>query len=225
MTQDNLTTGVDHRMGDSRVIDLATPIDGISKLVYVHITKNASCWAKHHFMPSDYYNYYKDGFDGNKYLALVVLRDPVERWISGIAQYLAGFTPGHKFYIDNIDWVSLMTKVVLDDHTKPQFDFIIDLPTDSMVWFKCDNNLTNNFVDFMKKYNININLLDEKDDVANIFNITKKVQAGSQTLAQQTIVDKITNKLNENPKYIDRIKYFYQYDYKLYNTVPYYVAR
>jgi len=77
----------------------------------------------------------------------------------------------------------------------------------------------------MKKYNINVKLLDEKDDVTNIFNITKKVQPGSQTVAQQTIVDKIINKLNENPKYLNRIKEFYQEDYKLYNTVPYYVAR
>jgi hypothetical protein len=218
-------TGVQHQMGDSRVIELATPIDGISKLVYVHIPKNASCWFKHHFMPSDYYNYYKDGFDGNKQLALIVLRDPVERWISGIAQYLVGFTPEHRFYIDNIDWEALMTKVVLDEHTKPQFDFLTDLPTDNIIWFKFDNNLTTNFVDFMKKYNVNINLLDERNDTTNIFNITKKVQAGSHTLAQQTIVDKIINKLNENPKYIDRIKDFYQYDCKLYNTVPYYVAR
>jgi hypothetical protein len=216
---------IDHPMGDSRFMDLSTPIDGISKLVYVQIPKNASCWVKHHFMPADAYNYYTDGFDNNKHLALVVLRDPVERWISGIGQYLAGFTPEHKFYIDNINWESLTTRVVLDDHTQPQSDFIANLSPDNIVWFKCDNNLPNNFVDFMKKYDININLLDEKDDVTNIFNITKKVKPGSQTVAQQTIVDKIINKLNENPKYVDRIKDFYRYDCKLYNTVPYYVAR
>lgn len=216
---------VDHPMGDSRFMDLSVPINGISKLVYVQIPKNASCWVKHHFMPADAYNYYTNGFDNDKHLALVVLRDPVERWISGVGQYLVGWLPGSKFYIDSIDWESLTTKVVLDDHTQPQSDFVANLPHDSVVWFKCDSNLPTNFIDFMKKYNININLLDEKDDVTNIFNITKKAQPRSQSPAQQTIVDKIINKLNENPKYIDRIKEFYQDDYKLYNTVLYYVAR
>jgi hypothetical protein len=217
--------GTGHPMRDSRFMNLSTPVDSISKLIYVQIPKNASCWFKHHFMPADAYNYYKDGFDDNENLALVVLRDPVERWISGIAQYLVGFTPGHKFYIDNIDWESLTTQVVLDEHTQPQSDFIANLPTDNIVWFKCDSNLPNNFIDFMKKYNVNIKLLDENNDVTNIFNVTKKVQPGSHTVAQQTIVDKIINNLNENPKYLDRIKEFYQNDYKLYNTVPYYVAR
>ena len=64
---------------------------------------------------------------------------------------------------------------------------------------------------------------------SSIFNITKKVPAKLiekyQAPAQQTVVDKIISKLNENPKYLDRIKEFYQDDYKLYNTVPYYVAR
>ena len=207
-----------HPMGDSRFMDLATPVNGISKLVYVQIPKNASCWVKRHFMPADAYNYYTNGFDNNEHLALVVLRDPVERWISGIAQHLVGWTPGTNLYIDNIDWEALMTRVVLDNHTQPQGAFIANLPHDNIVWFKCDNNLPTDFISFMKTYNTDINLLDEKDDATNIFNVTKKAPA------QQTVVDKIISKLNENPKYLDRIKEFYQDDYKLYNTVPYYVA-
>ena len=207
-----------HPMGDSRFMDLATPVNGISKLVYVQIPKNASCWVKHHFMPADAYNYYTNGFDNNEHLALVVLRDPVERWISGIAQHLVGWTPGTNLYIDNIDWEALMTRVVLDNHTQPQGAFIANLPHDNIVWFKCDNNLPTDFISFMKTYNTDINLLDEKDDATNIFNVTKKAPA------QQTVVDKIISKLNENPKYLERIKEFYQDDYKLYNTVPYYVA-
>ena len=207
-----------HPMGDSRFMDLATPVNGISKLVYVQIPKNASCWVKHHFMPADAYNYYTNGFDNNEHLALVVLRDPVERWISGIAQHLGGWTPGTNLYIDNLDWEALMTRVVLDNHTQPQGAFIANLPHDNIVWFKCDNNLPTDFISFMKTYNTDINLLDEKDDATNIFNVTKKAPA------QQTVVDKIISKLNENPKYLDRIKEFYQDDYKLYNTVPYYVA-
>lgn len=221
--------GTGHPMGDSRFMDLSTPIDGISKLVYVQIPKNASCWFKHHFMPANAYNYYTNGFDNNEHLALVVLRDPIERWISGLGQYLIGFTPDHKFYIDNIDWEVATTQVVFDEHTQPQHDFIANLSHNNIVWFKCDNNLPINFIDFIKKYNIDVKLLDEKDDVTNIFNITKKVQATLikkyQAPAQQTVVDKVISKLNENPKYLDRIKEFYLDDYKLYNTVPYYVAR
>lgn len=222
---------VDHPMGDSRFMDLPMPINDINRLIYIQIPKNASCWTKHHFMPADAYNYYTDGLDNKHHLALVILRDPVERWISGMGQFLAGNSPGSKMYIDTIDWEQVTNKVMFDDHTQPQVDFIANVPWESVVWFKCNNHLPHNFIDFMKNYNIDVNLLDEKDDVTNIFNVTKKVQSriikknNYLAPAQQTIVDKIINKLNENPKYVDRIKEFYQNDYKLYNTVPYYVAR
>ena len=224
-------TGTGHAMGESRSINLATHIDGISKLVYVPIPKNASCWVKYHFGEADLCNYYTNEINNNEHLSLVVLRDPFERWVSGLAQHLAGWSPGHPLNIDSLNWETAIDQVVFDEHTQHQHEFIANLLHDNIVWFKCDNNLPINFIDFMKKYNINIKLLNEEEDTTNIFNITKKVQARTNLIdkyeapPQQTLVDKIISKLNENPKYLDRIRKFYQDDYKLYNTVPYYAAR
>jgi hypothetical protein len=121
--------------------------------------------------------------------------------------------------------------MMFDDHTQSQSDFIANIPQDSIVWFRCDLALPENFVNFLSKYNIEIDLLSESDDCNNIFNITKKVpsriikQNNYLAPPQQEVVDKIVKKLEQNPQYVERIKQFYQDDINLYNTVPYYVAR
>lgn len=221
----------DRAMGESRFMKLETPVDNITGLMYVNIPKNASCWAVHHFMPADPYNYYEQKFDPDHNLCLVILRDPISRWISGMGQFLVGHNPPSKWYIDTCNWDEVTDQMVFDDHTQAQCDFIANIPEKSIVWFKCDSLLKNNFVDFLSKYNVKIDLLDEADDCDNIFNVTKKVQSrlitqiNYQAPPQQEIVDKINRKLNDNPRYIEKIKEFYKKDFELYNSVPYYVAR
>ena len=225
------SAGQDRIMGESRFMKLVQPVDRINGLLYVNIPKNASCWTVHHFMPADPYNYHTQGFNPAHNLCLVIMRDPVSRWISGMGQFLVGWKPNTKWHIDTLDWNQLIDRVVFDDHTQAQCDFIANIPRDSIVWFRCDSTLPANFVDFLSRYNIKIDLLSESDDCDNIFNITKKVP--SRIISphnyiappQQEIVDKIKNKLEQNPELIEKIKQFYQEDLELYNTVPYYVAR
>ena len=56
-------------------------------LMYVYVPKNASSWTKPNLQDWnwEFYNFHTDNL--NKH-ALVVLRDPVERWLSGISEYL-----------------------------------------------------------------------------------------------------------------------------------------
>ena len=57
-------------------------------LMYVNIPKNASSWTKPNLLDWKWenYNYHTDNLYHKT--AIIVLRDPVERWLSGIAEYL-----------------------------------------------------------------------------------------------------------------------------------------
>ena len=157
------------------------------------------------------------------------LRDPLDRWISGFAQYVVGNRPEHRFHIDNLDWDQVMEQMVFDNHTQPQVDFIANLPRDQVTFFRCDNELSGHVVNFMSTFGIETKIILENNN--NWFIITQEQPSkwieGNCYMAppQQTIVDKILTKLKQNSKYIDRIQQFYQQDYQLYNTVKYYGTR
>jgi hypothetical protein len=226
-------------MGNSTFIKLDCAIDNTHGLIYVHVPKNASCWVKHHLSQtcSTLYNYYHQGFDATKHIALVVLRDPVERWISAMGQVLVGNRPDYYMHVDNLDWDKITRKIMRNNHMQPQHEFFANIPHDRIVWFRCDDKLTENFSNFLKHYNLTINLLPADQDAGNIFNVTKKIperiinthlgldEFNYLAPPQQEIVDKIKNVLDKNPEYVERIKQLYKEDYQLLNTVPYYDPR
>ena len=218
-----------HPMGDSKILKLDQYVNGVDELIYILIPKNASTWIKRHFLPSKDYNYYAQGFAPSHQMVFTSLRDPLDRWISGFAQYVVGNRPEHRFHIDNLDWDQVMEQMVFDNHTQPQVDFIANLPRDQVTFFRCDNELSGHVVNFMSTFGIETKIILENNN--NWFNITQEQPSkwieGNCYMAppQQTIVDKILTKLKQNSKYIDRIQQFYQQDYQLYNTVKYYGTR
>lgn len=220
-----------HPMGDSTYVAVDPAVNHVSGLVYVHIPKNASCWIKYHLTQarSLNYNYYDQGFDAEKNMALVVLRDPVERWISAMGQILVGNSPNYHLHVDNVDWNKITSEIFRNNHTQPQHEFFANIPHDRIVWFRCDDSLKENFNNFLKQYNFDLEFLSEENDVNNIFNVTKKVPEkiinNFKTPKQQQIVDKILLVLNQHPEYVERIKNLYQQDYEFFNSVPYYESR
>lgn len=217
-----------HPMGDSTYVAVDPAVNNVSGLIYVQIPKNASCWLKYHLSlaGSQAYNYYHQGFDTEKNLALVALRDPVERWVSAMGQILIGNKPGYHMHIDSLDWNKITTEIVRNNHTQPQHEFFANIPHDRIVWFRCDDSLKFKFNSFLKEYNFKLEFMPEENDIDNIFNITKKVPEkiinGYQAPKQQQIVDKLLLVLDQHPEYIERIKQLYQKDYEFFNSVPYY---
>ena len=61
-------------------------------LMYIHIPKNASSWTKPNLLHWgwQFYNYHHSYNFYQKH-AIVVLRDPVERWLSGIGEYMYSY--------------------------------------------------------------------------------------------------------------------------------------
>lgn len=107
---------------------------------FVLILKNSSTWLQNSL------NGTITNFEQNKIDLpyVVVLRDPVNRWVSGACEYLSNRSTGTGETVEQFCDYAL-ENVLLDMHTEPQTSFIENVSTDRCTWFYCDNFLTQKF--------------------------------------------------------------------------------
>lgn len=143
-----------HRFGECRSIN---NLD----LVYVNIPKNASTWTKTQLatLGAQEDNYFINTELAKKPM-LVMLREPIERWISGISWYM---TLHHASLVDlceqNIDVKNtvlsmIKSKVSFDPHTAPQSNFLqgINFSNTTFIRVKHNNDdYCNTFSKFFKE--------------------------------------------------------------------------
>lgn len=177
-----------------------------SNFVYVPIPKNASSetstkllslgWSANNF--SENISAFKD------YKFIVILRDPIDRWLSGINQY---FLLYHKtIYQLSTDTLNLIAhKIVLDDHTEKQIYFCNKLNLDKTIFFKFGPNLNKSLNDYFSKY-YNTQIFDFQKKEDNL------------RLLQHQLIKLLDKKLQ------DRLYSFYWQDYELINKVNFYNA-
>jgi hypothetical protein len=226
--------------------------DPLRFLICVDIPKNASSWVKHHTLGMGF-NYHTQKFSIDNDVRMqnidaltlnnalqnaryiVILRDPVNRWISGLAQYLHGYDSSHPLHINNVDWDMIVDTVVFDGHTRSQCKFIKGIDHSKIIWLRCDDTLAKNYGTIMEQFTgTPFKITTEDQDPNNVFNITKKKlpavvsylhNPGSYiTESPQFIVDRISEKLASNPDYFDKLRRFYKKDYELFDTVNFYQA-
>lgn len=182
-----------------------------SDLMYVYIPKNASSWTKPNLQDFgwEFYNYHTDNLNKT---SIVALRDPIERWISGIAEYLYLY---HKdFILHNFETFDLIfDRVCFDDHTEKQVNFIHNLDTERCIFLKADDTYRDTFSQ----------LLNERG-MSNKFN-TYELQHVSNNSPERKRFKQIFSRELENSKYLSRIQDYYEEDYKLINSVTFYGTR
>ena len=210
-----------HPLGQSRVINVDPVLYGISQLIYVNIPKNASSWISLQFNQginhdAENINYY-DIVDLTQCRFIVILRDPLDRWIAGMTQmiYTEPATDldgvANNMNIDTFDWELVMEKIEYDNHTQKQVDFIYSIPHNQIVWLNFDNQLKDNFINLMLSYGCNVEIKKSDKD-----NITPKHSA------KRSVINKIVSKLDQHPEYRQKIINHYHEDYDLFNTVSFY---
>jgi hypothetical protein len=209
-----------HQLGQSRVINVDPVLYGISRLIYVNIPKNASSWVSLQFNQgvnhdAENINYY-DIVDLTQCRFIVVLRDPLDRWVAGMTQMIYTepcqlFDQVNNMHIDTFDWELVMEKIEYDNHTQKQVDFIYNIPRNQIVWLKFDDQLKDNFINLMLSYGCDVEIKKSDKD-----NITPKHST------KHSVLNKIVSKLDQHPEYRQKIIDHYHKDYDLFNTVSFY---
>jgi hypothetical protein len=160
---------------------------------------------------------------------IVVLRDPVERWISGISQYintyiLSVYGPNGPIFpgepITEFDYVMVAEDFInnynqnterllfdvifqFDDHVWPQCDFFKNLKTQQTTYFYIDYAFTEKISSYL-----NIDFVENLD-----YNSSKN------NLNMNVLQEFFTQRLLQRPELRQRIVKAYIEDYKLIETV------
>lgn len=185
-----------------------------SNLMYVNIPKNASSWTKPNLLDWAWenYNYHTDNLYHKT--AMVVLRDPVERWASGIAEYL---------YLYHRSWTNtafttemldlIFDKIAFDDHTESQVYFIEGLDLSRCIFFWFDDSYRQNFSNF----------LAENGMPNRYFNYEKQHVSDNEPVRRN--FKEIFTKALQDSKYLHQVKEYFKQDYELINQVKFYGTR
>jgi len=181
-----------------------------SEYMYVYIPKNASSWTKPNLKDFgwEFYNYHIDKLDKH---ALVVLRDPVDRWLSGIAEYFTLYHPAFDSWTTDVFDLTF-DRVCFDDHTERQIKFLHGLDTDRCTFFEF-NNYRENFSRWITEH-----YGENKYDRYEFQHVSDKSP-------ERKKFKNIFNRELQNSKYLEQIKNFYAEDYNLINSVKYYGSR
>jgi hypothetical protein len=150
--------------------------------------------------------------DGEFSDAICILRDPVERWVSGFTTYVSLWilSAGYNSEQFIASYNRLIEKfifdiVVFDDHTMPQTFFINNIPnnvTKHYVW--ANNNTLINSISTITGSSLNVNAGtndNNKDSSANTGRINKFIKS------------------RMTPNLISKIREMYKEDYNLINSV------
>lgn len=192
------------------------------KYFYINIPKNASSSIKNELT--------KLGWDFGhirefpKAQPIVVLRDPVERWISGIAEYLLMY---HADIIDNLTrhdgynalpilgqelGLSLIfDTITFDDHTDRQTVFLNDCTFFNCIWVKLD-----------KEFNQKFSRLLNDIGYENQFELSEKENDSDNSILKRDLKHLFRLILDKNHDRRKAIEEWFWCDYELLNKMEFY---
>jgi hypothetical protein len=187
------------------------------KKCYINIPKNASSFIRETFKDVGWKHMHLGmHMDIDNYI--VILRDPIERWITGIAQHITSNVLGENFgsthYLEqNNELVNrlIFDQVVFDDHTEQQSWFLEPFDLKDAVFFYCDANLNRNLDSYF----------------ANRFQLMNKpyVNTSASQFDNSNLVKHFKTLVYNNKTYYNRIKSYFLRDYDLINSVNFYGTR
>jgi hypothetical protein len=172
--------------------------DQDKSITFVHIPKNASSFIKGCLLSSNCFTHSDNLITSDKYL--ISLRDPIERWVSGITQLMCG--PGNQ----HLTLQDLVSTVTFDDHTELQTYFLEGIDLDRCAFLRVDRHLRTN----IKQWTIDNGYQIDVDSVPNI-------NEGNQLLK-----DRFAAMVDGNSQIKLKLAEHYAKDYELINRVKFY---
>lgn len=184
-----------HRLGECWV-------DEVHNKTYLHIPKNASSFIKGILIGSGGFWHHSEilvNSDEN----LIILRDPVERWCSGITQYL--YNSKQDLSVDDV-----FDKITFDDHTDLQTYFLQGVDLERATFMLVNENLRANMNDWIVSngYRTNVDIAIQYNASADDERVTTK--------------DYYTDLLEQRPDLVLKLQQHFKEDYQLINRVKFY---
>jgi hypothetical protein len=189
---------------------------------YIPIPKCGSTWVNivlFHSLNWQVGNIYTDpglGEPGGLGLShnrnLVVLREPIERWLSGIAEY--SYRYHDRDFINNLNKQTLdliFDRVALDDHTEKQVYYCHGLHRYRSLFFRCDSTLIELFTQFLTSNGVDID--------------TSKIPPANVTATDQyklSIKETFRNIIENDIKYKNKLIDYFKADFDLIDSINFY---
>lgn len=186
---------------------------------YVPVPKSASTWCKQIWTLGQPFDFLAGEHDLD---AVVILRDPIERWVAGFAQCQVGNHPSVDDHWERLGWDWVFDTVVFDNHTEPQVSFLAGIEVDRTTWFRMDDYLEDHMLWWMQDHMgvdrsaVKTDRYRSQDQAAPVFD------DGAVGRSQTEIAAMAKHALASIPGASDRIRDFYKEDFDLYHTVEYY---
>lgn len=184
-----------------------------SGVFYLNIPKNASSFLTNVLVDNGWEH---TGIHDTRITQnICVLRDPVDRWVSGFATYAASWLCsagyGSTHFLEDYNSLSeriIFDQIVFDDHTTEQVKFIEQLDkTITTTYFKLGHSLITDLESFLDCKLI----LNKVDDNKSENNFDTKL-----------ISERMKYVLNQDPELKAAIIHRYAVDYDLIRTANYY---
>jgi hypothetical protein len=174
---------------------------------FLSIPKNASVFISSVLRQNNWQ--YSDLSVYNGSNVICIIRDPVERWISGMATYVAanllGENYGSDMFIDDYNELVerfIFDNIIFDDHTTPQIEFVNFVPANKHIEYFLANKIT--LLDNLSKY------------IGNTLSFDLRItndNASQNNYDTNNLVNFFRTRLDQ--KYVEKIKNTYRLDYFL----------
>ena len=171
INNDSVTVSLDRYWANKGHVIGEGMVSPDKRYFYLNIPKNSSSFIKAN-LKSVGWEYSNINEHPNSEV-IVALRDPVERWVSGIVEYLYMY---HKNTIDNIvepfsyEYFPLLgeklglgllfERITFDDHTERQSVFLTNLQLSKCHWLYIDKDFSNTFSNFLNTIRYTNNFVD-----------------------------------------------------------------
>ena len=190
------------------------------KNFFLGIPKNASTYLSNTLLANGWH-YHTLGDDSDKIThAMVVLKDPVDRWVSGVGTYITSWILGPGYgsdhFVENYNNLSerlLFETLILDDHTTPQVTFIKQLeqllPGIPVTYFKLDRYVIDNMGACISQpltiAPVESNVSEDHYDQQVITNFIKE-----RILDDFTLKSKVVARYQKDYDFINQTQFYYE---------------
>lgn len=184
-----------------------------SEYMYINIPKNASTWTNKLFKLAFDFKIHNFIDENLNKIPIVVLRDPLDRWATGLAEYLIRLDAPK---LDDESLYNLAYSIHADEHTELQTYFLPNLNNVEPIYFFLNKNYAENIKHFIlndmgKKtwWNTNLQELEKSKNIADEKNLRESLKNKFYELVKEPVL-------------LQKIQDYYKLDYDLINTVKFY---